>query len=59
MIYEGKNKNYLVNNLDDNTKSEIRLCSFYNNIVSELTQIYKIKTSYSVILIINKEKENI
>ena len=35
LIYEGNNNNYIINNLDDNTNYEIRLCSFYNNIISE------------------------
>ena len=57
LIYEGNNNNYIINNLDDNTNYEIRLCSFYNNIISEWTQIYKIKTSYSVILNNNERKK--
>jgi len=57
LIYEGNNNNYIINDLDDNTNYEIRLCSFYNNIISEWTQIYKIKTSYSVILNKNEKKK--
>ena len=60
LIYEGNNNNYIINNLDDNTNYEIRLCSFYNNIISEWTQIYKIKTKiFSVILNYNERKKNI
>ena len=58
LIYEGNNNNYIINNLDDNTNYEIRLCSFYNNIISEWTQIYKIKTKiFSVILNNNERKK--
>ena len=59
LIYEGNNNNYIINNLDDNTNYEIRLCSFYNNIISEWTQIYKIKTKIlsSVILNNNERKK--
>ena len=59
LIYEGNNNNYIINNLDENTNYEIRLCSFYNNIISEWTQIYKIKTKIfsSVILNNNKRKK--
>ena len=43
-IYEGNEYNYIVNKLDKNTNYEIRICSLYNDIISEWTQIYKIKT---------------
>ena len=43
-IYEGKDDNYLINNLDKNTNYEIRICSIYNDIISNYTHIYKIKT---------------
>ena len=59
LIYEGNNNNFIINNLDDNTNYEIRLSSFYNNAVSEWTQIYKIKTKIlnSVILNNNERKK--
>jgi len=57
LLYEGNNNNYIINNLDDNTNYEIRLCSFYNNIISEWTKIYKIKTLYSIILNNNERKK--
>jgi len=58
LIYEGNNNNYIINNLDDNTNYEIRLCSFYNNIISEWTQIYKIKTKeFSSVILNNNEKK--
>ena len=40
-IYEGKDNNYLVDNLDKNTNYLIRLCSFYEDIRSNYTQIYQ------------------
>ena len=43
-IYEGNEYNYIVNKLDKNTNYEIRICSLYNYIISEWTQIYKIQT---------------
>ena len=43
-IYEGNEYNYIVNKLDKNTNYEIRICSLYNDIISEWTQIYKVKT---------------
>ena len=43
-IYEGNDNNYLIDNLDKNTNYEIKLCSIYNDIISNYTQIYKIKT---------------
>ena len=60
LIYEGNNNNYIINNLDDNTNYEIRLCSFYNNIISEWTQIYKIKTKiFNSVILNNNERKNI
>ena len=44
VIYEGINNNCFINNLEKNTNYEIRMLSFYNNIISDWTQIYKIKT---------------
>ena len=58
LIYEGNNNNYIINNLDDNTNYEIRLCSFYNNIISEWTKIYKIKTKDDSIILKNNERKN-
>ena len=57
IIYEDKNNNYLVNNLDKNTNYEIRLCSIYNDIISNYIQIYKIKTNNFLDSIILNENE--
>ena len=43
-IYEGKDNSFLIDNLEKNTNYEIKLCSIYNDIISNYTQIYKIKT---------------
>jgi hypothetical protein len=44
LIYEGNNTNYSVNNLNINTNYEFRICSIYNDIIGEWTEIQKIKT---------------
>ena len=44
-LYEGNENNYLVNNkIEKNTNYEIRICSFYKDIISNWTNIHKIKT---------------
>jgi len=43
-FYEGNNNYCLIDNLDSNTNYEIRICSVYNNKISEWTEIYKFKT---------------
>ena len=44
-IYEGKDNNFFVNNeLEKNTSYEIRICSIYNDIISQWSDIYKIIT---------------
>ena len=62
LIYEGNNTNYLVNNLIRNTNYEFRICSIYDDLNGEWTEIQKIKTlGYfcdSIILKIKKEKMN-
>ena len=60
LSYEGNNKNCVINNLDSNTYYEIRICSFYKNIISNWSQIYKIKTKDiidSIILNNNERKK--
>jgi len=44
-IYEGNEMNYLINNLDNNTNYEIRICSVYNDINSIWSEIKKVKTN--------------
>ena len=58
LIYEGNDTNYIVNNLEENTNYEIRLCSFYNNIIGDWTQIYNVKTKgIDSIILNNNEKK--
>ena len=57
-IYEGNNTNYLVNNLIKNTNYEFRICSIYNDLIGEWTEIQKIKTlNYFIDSIILKESK--
>ena len=44
-IYEVNEMNYLINNLDSDTNYEIRICSIYNDIDSNWSEIKKVKTN--------------
>ena len=60
-IYEGKNNNYLIENLDKNTDYNIRLCSVYKDKISNWTEIYKVKTknfAVNSIILCEEEKGN-
>ena len=54
LIYEGKENNYLIDKLDKNTNYEIRLCSIYEDIISNYTKIYNIKTKNVDSIILNE-----
>ena len=56
-IYEGEKNECFIDKLNRNTNYEIRLCSFYNNIMSNYTQIYKIKTKNIDSLILNETEK--
>ena len=56
LLYEGANKNFNIKGLDDNANYEIRICSFYNDMLSNWTQIYKIKTTFIDSIILNKHE---
>ena len=43
-VYEGNNNNFNVKNLNKKTIYEFRICSFYNDVISSLSQIQKIET---------------
>ena len=43
-IYEGNENKFVANNLNLETKYEIRICSLYNDIISNWSDIQKIKT---------------
>ena len=57
LIYEDNNNNCIINNLYENTNYEIRICSFYNNIISNWTQIYNIKTDTLSVILYNEERK--
>ena len=54
LVYEGNNNKCKINDLEEDTNYEIRICSFYNNINSNWTEIYKIKTKDIDSNILNK-----
>ena len=49
-IYESKNNNHYLNKLESNINYEMRICSAYNDINSEYSDIIKIKTIDSILL---------
>ena len=53
-IYEGNEINYLANKLERNTNYEIRICSLYKDILSNWTEINKIKTKNLDSVILNE-----
>ena len=53
-IYEGKDLNYLVDNLNNNTNYDLRICSVYNDIISNWTEVYKVKTKNFDSVILNE-----
>ena len=44
-VYEGKNTNYLIDNLKENSNYEVQICSIYNDLIGSWTSVQKIKTS--------------
>ena len=61
--YEGNENNCLVDNLNVNTKYEIRICCLYNNLIGPWTEINKINTknvsNLNESIILKDEIENI
>ena len=55
-IYEGKEQNYLINKLKENTFYEIRICSIYKEARSNWSEIKKFKTGVINSLILNKSE---
>ena len=49
-VYEGNATEFIVQNLTKNTNYEIRICSFYNDLFSNWTEIKKIKTNDLVLI---------
>ena len=59
-IYEGNQKQYLINNLNPNINYEIRICSIYDNIIGSWSKIQKFKTKgfdSNILKETNKENE--
>ena len=54
-IYEGNNNSCIIKNLYYDTDYDIRICSIYNNIISNYTEIYKIKTDDIDSIILKKK----
>lgn len=59
-IYEGTNNNYIIKNLENNNKYEIRICSSYNNVNSSWSESLKITTRNSIDskILSNSSKKN-
>ena len=53
-IYENNNMNYNINKLESNTNYEIRLCTIYNNIHSNYSDIIKFKTNKFDSILLNE-----
>ena len=58
-VYEGNNNNCLVNELNKNTNYEIRICSANNDLISNWSEIHKIKTKdFDSIILRESQREN-
>ena len=57
-VYEGNDNNCSIKDLDYITNYEIRICSVYNNIKGNYSQIYKIKIDFDSIILNINEKGN-
>ena len=44
-VYEGKENNFIINKLEKNTVYKIQICSIYEDLASDWSEIHKIKTS--------------
>ena len=58
MIYEDTNNYCIISDLEPNTNYEIRIDSYFNNIISDWSKIYKIKTEIIDSIILNKNKRS-
>ena len=58
-VYEGKDKNCLIENLNKNANYEIRICSLYDNIHSDYIKVIHRTDSFSESVILNKSDKNI
>ena len=57
-IYEGNENTYIIKNLEEDINYEIRICTLYNNIKSQYSLIYKIKTNFDSIILKKNPKRN-
>ena len=57
LVYEGHNTNCIINNLQENANYEIRVCTIFNNIESNWTKIYRIKTDLDSSILNNNPKK--
>ena len=53
-VCEVNDNNCMINNLEENINYEVRICSTFNNVKSNYSQIYKIKTEFIDSVILNK-----
>ena len=53
-VCEVNDNNCIINNLEENINYEVRICSTFNNVKSNYSQIYKIKTEFIDSVILNK-----
>jgi len=59
-IYNGSENNWTASNLDKTTSYEIRICSAYNELISNWSEIKKVKTNgLDSIILRESKKENI
>ena len=56
IAYEGKDLECLINNLEENTNYEIRICSIYNDLIGQWSEIKKVKTTNIDSIILRKTK---
>ena len=57
-IYEGNNNSCIINDLIENINYEIRICSLYNNINGQWSQIQTIKTKLDSIILNESKRED-
>ena len=56
-VYEDINKYCEIKNLEEDTNYQVRICSLYNNIESNYSQIYKVKTDINSNILNNIERK--
>ena len=56
-IYEDKNMNYNITKLESNTNYELRICTIYDNTISNYSDIIKFKTNKFDSILLNETKK--